>query len=662
LPAFEEQTVRKIGRYEVIRKIATGGMAELYLARFVGPGGFEKRCALKRILPQFAADQTFTRMFMTEARVTAMFDHPNLVQVFELGQDEQGQFYIAMELVNGMNLRQLLHMTRERGVRVPPELAAYMVTQALDGLAYAHEFKDEDGQPQGLVHRDISPQNLLVSYEGAVKIVDFGIVKGSSISGETQAGMLKGKVAYMSPEQASGDPIDARSDLFSIGVCMYELIAGEKPFTGPNEIMCLKAILEHEPPPLTAFAPDCPEGLERAVYRALEKRRDLRYQSAREFQVEIHNVIRDCPMPLGRHVVSEFIKSFTEGTTDGFDSTKLRIPRTPGAVVRPPSVGFATNDSNVPLADPRSPSRSNGRGTLPAYVERTPSTSAPRTSPLVEGGLTKELRAAGLGSKPSPMVVMVFLASAIFGGLAVWLVTRDPYPVVIESMIEPSPPPVQPVTNVQAGQPVEPARPIEDRRPLIEPVVEEKKQTAAERKAAERAERAEREKAERAEKKAAKKERDRDRGERDRDRDRDRDKPVSGGGTLSLESVPRGLTVARGDDVIGKTPLSNQALPSGKHTLKLTNKALGISKTITVEIKRGERTEEAINVGRGTLKVLSRPWADVFINGVAKGKTPLDTPVYEGQHEVRLVNPEAGERIQKVDIKAGEDKEIKVRF
>src|SRR5688572_338145 len=141
-------------------------MAELYLARFVGPGGFEKRCALKRILPQFAADTVFTRMFMTEARVTAMFDHPNLVQVFELGQDEQGQFYIAMELVNGMNLRQLMHMTKERGLGIPPELAAFMMTQALDGLAYAHEFRDpESGRPEGLVHRDISPQNLLVSYE-----------------------------------------------------------------------------------------------------------------------------------------------------------------------------------------------------------------------------------------------------------------------------------------------------------------------------------------------------------------------------------------------------------------------------------------------------------------------------------------------------------------
>lgn len=661
---FEEQTVRKIGRYEVIRKIATGGMAELYLARFVGPGGFEKRCALKRILPQFAADQTFTKMFMTEARVTAMFDHSNLVQVFELGQDEQGQFYIAMELVNGMNLRQLVHMAKERGLRVPPELAAYMITQALDGLAYAHEFRDEDGQPLGLIHRDISPQNLLVSYDGAVKIVDFGIVKGSSISGETQAGMLKGKVAYMSPEQASGDPIDARSDLFSIGVVFYELIAGERPFNGPNEIMCLKAILEQEPPPITAYAPDCPEGLERIVYRALSKQREHRYQSAREFQLDVQGVLKDCPMPLGRHVVAEFIKSFTESATETFDPAKLRIPRTPGAVVKTSSVGFATADANVSLgltrpitgpgAQGSGANGSNGHRTLPQpYVERTPSSSMPHPSPLVEGGLTKELRAAGLGSKPSYAVVLVFIASAVFGGLAVWLVTRESPPVIIE-LSEPLEAPIeQPIVERAPVRPIEqPAQqPAQQAvqppaQQAVQPVVAVVQQPV--------------EPVQVEEKRHEKREKKRKGRERE-DRDRSAETP-KGGGQLSLETIPRGLTVTRGDDVLGKTPLTGLPLSPGKHTLKLSNKQFGISKTITVEIKRGDRTEESITVGRGTLKVLSRPWADVFINGVAKGKTPLDTPVYEGQHEVRLVNPESGERIQKVDVKAGEEKEIKVRF
>lgn len=646
MPAFEEQTVRKIGRYEVIRKIATGGMAELFLARFVGPGGFEKRCALKRILPQFAADTTFTRMFMTEARVTAMFDHPNLVTVFELGQDEQAQFYIAMELVNGMNLRQLMHMAKERGQRVPPELAAFMIVQALDGLAYAHEFRDESGQHQGLVHRDISPQNLLVSYEGAVKIVDFGIVKGSSISGETLAGMLKGKVAYMSPEQASGESIDHRSDLFSMGVVLYELIAGEKPFTGANEIMCLKQVLEHNPPPLTTYAPECNEAIERIVYKALSKQASDRFGTAREMQFELQNVLNQCPVPLGRHVVAEFLKSLTETATEQFDPARLHIPRTPGVVLKPASVGFATNDSNVPLADQRRNNTSGSQaihpGSMP-YNERTPSVSRPRPSPLVDNGLTSELAAAGIGQKWSPMVMLVFLASAVFGGLAVWLVTREPEAVLIENLVEPAFTLNEPNADKKIERSVE-ALPVQKASEpvVVQPVVNEPVQTAV----------VEEKKLPREKKKRG----------RDRDREEVRESRVVGGGSLSLETSPRGLTVTRGDDVLGKTPLAAVSLPPGKHTLKLSNKALGISRTMTVEIKKGERTEESLTVGRGTLKVNSRPWSEVFINGVSKGKTPLDTPVYEGAHEVRLVNPEAGERIQKVEIKAGEEREVKVRF
>ncbi len=161
-----------------------------------------------------------------------MFDHPNVVQIFELGEDERGQFYIAMELVNGINLRQLITLSQEKARRFPPELAAYIMAQVLEGLAYAHEFRNREGKALKLVHRDVSPQNILLSYDGAVKLVDFGIAKGTAHHSETQAGMLKGKIAYMSPEQAFGDAIDARSDLFSAGVCFYELITQERPFQG----------------------------------------------------------------------------------------------------------------------------------------------------------------------------------------------------------------------------------------------------------------------------------------------------------------------------------------------------------------------------------------------------------------------------------------------
>jgi serine/threonine-protein kinase len=651
VPSFEEHTVRKIGRYEVIRKIATGGMAELFLARFVGPGGFEKRCALKRILPQFAADTTFTRMFLTEARVTAMFDHPNLVQIFELGQDDEGQFYIAMELVNGMNLRQLLHMCRERGQLLPPELAAYMMTQALDGLAYAHEFRDEEGRPLNLVHRDVSPQNILLSYEGAVKVVDFGIVKGSSISGETQAGMLKGKVASMSPEQAQGDPIDGRSDLFSIGVCLYELIAGEKPFTGNNEIMCLKAILEHDPPPITDYAPDCPEGIERVIYKALAKQREHRQQSARQFQLELQEVLKNAPTSIGRHVVSEYLKSLTESGTEqlGFDSTRLRIPRT-----TPPSdrsqVRFAPSYPSIPLADipnaqsnPSLSKRPAPRGSSNAALDGhspTPVATGER-SLSGETGLTNELRAAGLG-RFNPMVLLVFALSALAGGLAVFFATREDRSTVVIEVPSTPPERLAVPTEVPPAQPTKPIEPPPPAEPA--PKIEEPAPTTV------------------AAKTTSKREKKRERAA-ERERERERERPAAAHtGTLAMTSTPRGLTVMLENDVLGKTPLAGAPLPAGTHTLKLVHKSLGISKKVTVKIAKGETTTETLTVGKGTLKVNSRPWSEVHVDGVLKGKTPLEIPIYEGMHEVRLVSPEAGERIQKVEIAAGETEDVRVRF
>jgi serine/threonine-protein kinase len=639
----DEPTVKRIGRYEVIRKIATGGMAELFLARFVGPGGFEKRCALKRILPQFAADQTFTRMFLNEARVTAMFDHPNLVQIFELGQDEQGQFYIAMELVNGINLRQLNTMCAEKGILIPPELAGFMVTQALDGLEYAHNFRDPDsGTPLGLVHRDISPQNILVSYEGAVKLVDFGIVKGSTISGETQAGMLKGKVAYMSPEQASGEPIDRRSDLFSLGVCFYELLVGERPFQGPNEIMTLKAILEEAPLPVTSFVPDCPIGIERSVYKSLEKYPEDRYQRAREFQLELQSVLKDCPTPLGRHVVAEFLQSLTEADTDSaFDSTKLKIPRygvgfgqgnakeNDAAEVAPPSTVYVPQGAKQrpPVARKASNPRIPNRAPVQEHpYTPTPISEHPHVSTM--DPIASEVSAAGLDKRFSAPVIGVFLASAFVGAIGVWWATKQRAEITIE--------PATPKVTLVAKQPAEPPAPpppVQPPPPPIEapppaaPVVKE----TPKRKVA-----------------------------RSKPRERRSHGPM---GRVSITSVPRNLSVFLGKKKLGTTPLETK-LPVGTHALTLSSKSLGIKRSLRIHVSEIGAAEEKVVIGRGMVRVVTRPWATVYVDGVEKGRTPIQFALYEGEHVVRLVSGEGSdERIFPIDVKAGaEEKLITVKF
>jgi serine/threonine-protein kinase len=631
----EEPAIKKIGRYEIVRKIATGGMAELFLARFVGPGGFEKRCALKRILPQFAADQVFTRMFLNEARVTAMFDHPNLVQIFELGQDDHGQFYIAMELVNGLNLRQLNLMCAEKGILIPPELAAYMVSQALDGLEYAHNFKDPAGQPLNLVHRDISPQNILVSYEGAVKLVDFGIVKGSSISGETQAGMLKGKVAYMSPEQASGEAIDRRSDLFSLGVCFYELVVGERPFQGANEIMTLKSILEEAPLPVTSFVPDCPIGLERSIYKSLEKNPADRFRTAREFQTSVQAVLKDCPLPLGRHVVAEFMQSLTESDTDSaFDSTRLKIPRY--------GVGFGHGslaDSSgeisavLPPSTPYQPAaRPSSRPSPAAISEKrraagheqpyTPTPTADHSHVSTMSGIASEVRAAGLERRISGSFLGVFAASAIIGAAGVFFVTRQS-PIVVTAV---DPPGLEAVVPPPAIERPPPARPVDIPPPPAAPPTVAPPPAAPPPPAVAKTPRHD-----------------------------------GRSGRIDLGTTPKGLTVRLGRKKLGTTPLEAR-LPPGTHALELASASLGIKRKIVVTIEEGKTTSERVVFQRGTVRVVSRPVSTVYADGVAKGVTPIQFALYEGEHTLRFVSESSGEQVRVIHVKAGEEQLIPIKF
>lgn len=675
--AEEGGTVRQIGRYEVIRKIATGGMAELFLARFVGPGGFEKRCALKRILPQFATDQVFTRMFLNEARVTAMFDHPNLVQIFELGQDDRGQFFIAMELVNGINLRQLLHLARERQVAIPPELAAFMMMQALDGLAYAHGFRDPDGRPLNLVHRDISPQNILVSYEGAVKLVDFGIVKGSSISGETQAGMLKGKVTYMSPEQASGERMDGRSDLFSLGVCFYELIAQERPFVAVNELMTLKAILEKPPVALTRYVPDVPEPIERAIYRALEKNPEDRYTSAREFHLELTAILRACPTPIGRHVVGEFLQSLTEGSTVTFDPTRLRIPRRPA--------GFGHSATAADLAPvPPAP--------RPMPVDRAP-TIRPDPTPTPTGShvapltsISTDLRAAGLDRRVTPVMFLVFLISAITGAVVVWAAMRDRMPVVVENLPVQAPPPIpektptkviaantnappvevpEVATGVDAG-----AAPHDGGADEVEPVEDDAPETTRSTKKKKRKKRRRRSNGTSASNEAAD---DDDAppppppppptepGDAPRTTVTRVEPPATPTGTLRLTSSPAGLFVTEGTEKLGTTPVRLD-LPAGKHRIVLSSRRLGIRRVLELSINANTTTTEIVTVPKGSLKVISRPWAWVHLDGTKVGRTPITVEAYEGKHELKLIAETGEEQTRMVQTQGSEEQLVTVKF
>jgi serine/threonine-protein kinase len=284
---------RRFGKYTLLRKLATGGMAEIFLAIQKSPFGFEKLVVVKRILPERASDRAFVEMFLHEARVAATLSHPNVVQTFDVGEID-GAYFIAMEHVHGEDLRSIVRHMKKQGVaEFPLEHAISIVLGTCAGLAYAHERRDLDGAPMNLVHRDVSPQNVVVTFGGDVKLVDFGIAKSDArVEEDTTHGHLRGKVPYMSPEQARGEPLDARSDVFAVGVLLFELTTGKRLFKSRSEYDTLRLICEEDYPRPRDVCPGYSVELEAIVVKALAKDRDARWQSARELQGALEELVR----------------------------------------------------------------------------------------------------------------------------------------------------------------------------------------------------------------------------------------------------------------------------------------------------------------------------------------------------------------------------------
>ncbi|MBX3268833.1 MAG: serine/threonine protein kinase [Sandaracinaceae bacterium] len=283
----------RFGKYTLIRQIALGGMAELFLALQRSVAGFEKLIVVKRVLPHLAKDESFIEMLLAEARIAATLNHPNIAQVYDVGRAD-GRYYIAMEHVHGEDLRSLVRQMKKKDVTsFPLEHALAIVLGCCAGLAYAHDKRDLDGEPMGIVHRDVSPQNILVTFTGDVKLVDFGIAKaGRGQMEDTGSGQLKGKVPYMSPEQAQGLQLDNRSDIFSLGIMLFELCTGRRLFRGQNEMETLRKIVEDEYPRPRDLNPNLSPRLEEIILRSLEKDRTRRYQSARDMQADLEDYIR----------------------------------------------------------------------------------------------------------------------------------------------------------------------------------------------------------------------------------------------------------------------------------------------------------------------------------------------------------------------------------
>ena len=369
----------RLGRYELLSRLGVGGMGEVFLARSTGSAGFEKEVVIKRILPQLADNPIFVRRFVEEGKLVVRLRHAGIAQVFDLG-DEAGVPYLVMEHVDGRDLRDLLRLGRVFSLEPSTAVVTEILIQVLEALDHAHGCTGDDGQPLGIIHRDVSPANVMLSRTGQVKLVDFGIARATESLGLSMPGVVQGKYAYMSPEQAAGEELDARSDLFSVGVLAWEMLTGERPFDAETDLKTLDRIRTTTPPPLSTALPQAPPEVCSVVDRLLARDPDARFAQASDAARGLRAYLyREGAMVGARDIASwvaqilERLGATSEGDALSLDDA-LRLP--PGQHAED-GTKSGTRTLSVPSATPTGTPGGWGRGTLPSL----PDTIRPPTAP-----------------------------------------------------------------------------------------------------------------------------------------------------------------------------------------------------------------------------------------------------------------------------------------
>jgi eukaryotic-like serine/threonine-protein kinase len=452
-----------LGKYRLIAELGHGGMAEVFLAVARGPAGFNKLLVIKQIRPQLAEDPDFLSMFLDEARLAARLSHPNVVQTNEVGE-ENHRYFIAMEYLEGQPLNRILHRMGRNGA-LPLAMHLRIICEVLGGLQHAHDLTDYDGTPLHVVHRDATPHNIFLTYDGQVKVVDFGIAKAMNSSSETKTGVLKGKVAYMAPEQAKGDRVDRRADVFSVGVILWEALAGRRLWKGLNDIAVLNHIISGDIPSPRTVNPTLHERLEEICMLALAPNRDDRYESASALQMDLEQCIeeigeRGSVREAGRLVGEYFAEE--RAKMKSIIETQLRNAKSLptgeyGALEIPQLVDPMRLSQAGPTVD------TAGSGSLPgALVSSTPVrvqqpsvTEATPYSSLAGNSNTPPPEAPSRSSRRAAMVTGAVAATAVIVAGVIWVSARGPAhesPVAAsssapESGAAPAPPTAKPTAG-----------------------------------------------------------------------------------------------------------------------------------------------------------------------------------------------------------------------
>jgi serine/threonine-protein kinase len=294
-------------RYRVLERLASGGMAEVFIAESAGIEGFKKQVAIKRVLPHLSEKKRFIAMFLDEARLSAHLSHSNVAQVFDIGVGDNA-YFIVMEYVDGSDLKQVIEYLKKSGRTFPTEAAVMIAVKICEGLTYAHELSGTDGTPLHIVHRDMSPPNVLITKHGEVKIVDFGLAKASSQLEKSEAGIIKGKFSYLSPEAANGVEVDHRTDIFAVGIILWEMLAGRRLFLGDSDFATVKLVQQAQIPVLSQINKNVPVDLERIILRALAKDPAARYGSARDLGRDLTTFLYKHGRPISAFDIAELVR------------------------------------------------------------------------------------------------------------------------------------------------------------------------------------------------------------------------------------------------------------------------------------------------------------------------------------------------------------------
>jgi serine/threonine protein kinase len=596
------------GPYKLLRRLAAGGMGEIWLAEQKGSAGFSKRVVVKTILECFADDPALVEMFLDEGRIAANLTHPNIAHTFDLGQCGKGAdapYYIAMEYVHGRDLRDLLITNIDRKQFIPLNLVLRIIADVCQGLHHAHTVKTPEGQPDGIIHRDVSPQNILVTFDGIVKIVDFGVAKATERASKTKSGVLKGKYAYMSPEQVRSKPLDARSDVFSVGVVMYELVTGRRLFKRDSEMKTLDAVISAVVPKPRRFDTSVPPEVEAIMLKALSLRPQDRYQSTQEMQLAVEEVMIELQLPASSAHLAAFMREIYGVDEEDEEKYAGRGSRSRSELMRKmeslPGVGdraefkLERTGSFTPM--------SGLKGAEPSTHEPTRNLRLPRKT------LPRKRRAWLV-----PAFALLALALGVGGYFAVSYLIKKPIPEVEPAAVEPAirPPPTSPPEPRPEPEPTpEPEVQPEPEPERAAPVKPKKKKRRV----------------------AAKK----------------------STGFIRVTTEPTADIFLDGKK-LGRGSIERLKVKSGKHKLRVIARK-GSHKTMAVTVKRGEVVEKKVTFGRGTLRVVVLPWANVWVDEVKRGQTPMaPIELLEGSHRVRLVNDQLGQDVEKkVPIRPGKE-------